>query len=173
MNGARLIPAHPKHRLTSIDINYPPFPEGLEVFDPVVIITNDSSKVEYGGTKKIEYTIIPRIRGQLEIPPFSIYYFDIKDEKWKQKSTRSFKINILPDKREYYLNSGLSKDQIQLLEKDIKFLNTSNPKWKKRSNKLFNYIDYIMILSILAILFSSKIITLLSSKKSTSGLSPN
>ena len=58
-------------------------------------------------------------------------YFDPNIEKWKKISTAPTIIPVKKGKGRILDNSGLSKKEIELLKRDINYIRTGEPVWKK------------------------------------------
>ena len=91
-----------------------------------------------------EYILVPRISGKISIPPISMTYFDPKIEKWKKISTAPTIIPVKKGKGRILDNSGLSKKEIELLKKDINYIRTGEPVWKKIEEDSFFIIICIL-----------------------------
>ena len=105
------------------DIN---FPTGFEKYEPK---TSDriSRKNTISGRKDIEFIIVPRIPGTKEIQPIEFTYYDLKKKDYVTLSSKPFTINVKEGEGNYTQNvSGYTKEDIKLLNEDIRFINTSD-----------------------------------------------
>ncbi len=110
-------------------------PEGFEVYDPKTS-DNISRKNVVSGTKKVEYLIVPRISGTRKLGPISFTYFNPATGKYVTKSFGPYRIEIERGNESYQngtTGSGFSKENIQLLSKDIRFIKTGNLNLKRKS----------------------------------------
>ncbi len=110
-------------------------PEGFEVYDPKTS-ENIKRKNIVRGTKKVEYLIVPRISGARKLGPISFTYFNPSSGKYVTKSFGPYKI-VVERGNQPYSNSaggnGFSKEDIQLLSKDIRFIKTGNLNLKRKA----------------------------------------
>lgn len=111
------------------DIN---FPTGFEKYEPK---TSDriSRKNIISGRKDIEFIIVPRIPGTKEIAPIEFTYFDLNKNDYVTLSSKSFTLNVKEGEGNYAQNvSGYTKEDIKLLNEDIRYINTSDFDFIKR-----------------------------------------
>ncbi len=114
------------------------FPPTFDVFDPVKKVQTDANTQGKTGKVTFEYTAIPRHSGNFKIPPFSLVYFNPESHNYKTISTQSFEINVNKGKGDSttMVASNLSKEEIELLGSDIRFIAT-NTNIVTRGNFLF------------------------------------
>lgn len=108
-------------------------PNGFEKYEPKVA-ENINKTVTIGGQKVIDYLIIPRTPGDYEIPPIEFSFFNPRDRKYVTLKTNAFKLKV--EKGEGYVeNSGAnySKENVELLNEDIRYIKSSNYKLLKQS----------------------------------------
>jgi len=98
-----------------------------------------------------EYILVPRISGKISIPPVKMTYFDPSIEKWKKISSGSSIIPVIKGKGRIFDNSGLSKKEVKLLERDINYISTSKPVWIKIGENSLNKIILLYLVSFLLI----------------------
>jgi len=134
--------------LRSVDILPYAFPESFEVFEPKITIEESKSQTEIGGQKIIEYVVIPRSLGKITLPPFELKYFDNSTKKWRTKRSGSIKLTVNENKKALTGTVGLSKEEVQLMGKDIRFMDSSYPHWQKTNSGLVD--KNTLILAILA-----------------------
>ncbi len=117
----------------------PKIPEGFEVYDPK-ITDNVRTKGFISGTKSAEYLIVPRISGKRKIDKISFVYFDLNKKDYVRKTFGPFYLDIARGKEAYAGQTptgGFSKEDIQLLSKDIRYIKTNNFNLhKKRKEEL-------------------------------------
>ncbi len=113
----------------------PQIPEGFEVYDPKVT-ENIRTKNFIGGTKTIEYLIVPRVSGKRKIDAVSFVYFDLNKKKYVRKTYGPFKLDVARGKETYAgqtSTGGFTKEDIQLLSKDIRYIKTNDFALKKKT----------------------------------------
>lgn len=102
------------------------FPPTFDVFEPIKKVQIDKGNDGKSGKVLFEYTAIPRHAGNFNIPPFSLTYFDPSAEKYVSINSREF--TILVEKGEddstTVMGSNLSKEDIELLGSDIRYILT-------------------------------------------------
>ena len=122
--------------IRTVDMTNISFPNELEVFTPEITIEEHPFRDKIGGKKHFEWVLIPRFAGNIYIPKINFTYFDSKVDKWITKSTNRYQLNIRPNEKAKELNLGLSKKEIALVGKDIRFLDDRLPKWRNRNRVL-------------------------------------
>jgi hypothetical protein len=100
-------------------------PAGFDKYEP-----KTSEQVNRTGTitgdKNFEYLIVPREVGRKEIPPIQFTYFNPEKKSYITLSTPAYALNVQPGS-----NAGkeslasYSKEEIQLLSQDIRYIKTS------------------------------------------------
>lgn len=111
-------------------------PTGFEVYEPKSNLDlNRSSRIS--GTKTFEYVIVPRIQGKKTIPSIAFTYFDPNKRQYITKSSPEYTIEVAKGDGSIASGSGFSKEEVKLLNEDIRFIKTSNPELtSKSSNRL-------------------------------------
>ena len=115
--------------IKTVDIQDIDFPRELEVFDPEINIKQNELTDNISGTKTIEYILIPRYSGEIMIPKVDLLYFDLNSKKWRTKSTKQILLDVKANANFNTNTTGLTKKEIALLEKDIRYSDPSEPNW--------------------------------------------
>ncbi|MBT4682938.1 MAG: protein BatD [Candidatus Marinimicrobia bacterium] len=131
--------------LQAVNIQEIEFPASLEIFDPKITVNNHTSRDRIAGEKIIEYVLIPRTSGQIEIPAVNLTYFDPKMEQWRTRKTQRFPLNVTPSARNNGTGIGLTKTEISLMGKDIKFSDQNEPMWRRSDEGIYTFWIYIII----------------------------
>ena len=100
-------------------------PPDLEVYDPKEKATINRENGLVSGQKNIEYIVVPRYEGEYTIKPVSLSYFDPKARKYKLLRTESVDLEVvggLLSAGEISASTSLSKQEVELLGKDIRFI---------------------------------------------------
>ncbi len=121
------------------DLSLPP---GWETYDPKM---NES-----GGSKIFEYLLIPRSPGDFTIPAHAWSYFDPAKKQYVRLSSESYNVHV--DKGEGYNaatnNYGINKEDVEMLAKDIRYINKHEPSFVKNASPFFGtpafYILFIL-----------------------------
>lgn len=122
-------------------------PDIFEQYDPKVEEKINRSGSEITGEKTIEYVLIPRKEGSYTIDPISFAYFDPDAESYKMDKTAPVRVDVEPG--DYILTApprSLTRDEIRLIGRDIRFIKESVVKWKNIGRGEFSSLSFIMLL---------------------------
>ena len=123
-------------------------PNGFEKYDPKVDEQiNRSGRIS--GSKKAEYLLIPRVAGKREIPAVEFSYFDPEKKSYRTISTKAFDVTI--EQGQIGPSDLASKQNVEQLESDIRFIKTSFDDVNKKSEILL-YKPGLWIASIIPLL---------------------
>ena len=141
------------------------FPEGFEVYDPQTDVNINASSAGVKGEKTIEYTIIPRVSGDFEIPAVQFSYFDVKTNKYITDSTESYTVKVARGQNSGDATGGVvssyntpMKEDLKVLGNDIRYLSVVNAKDLQKDKSFFlgsltYWLSYIVSFLIFAIFF--------------------
>ena len=141
------------------------FPQNIEIFPPTIKTEKEPFRDQISGTITKEYILIPRKTGRYVIPKIEIPYFNPKVREWRSTSTQSFEISVEPDDSIVNGATGFSKEEIELLGEDIRFIRANDIKWKRSYNPYL--IFGIYLLSLILILLPSLILKIRSNRLSS------
>lgn len=134
-------------------INLPP---DFELFDDPKVSDNiKNTSGGASGSRTYEYIFSPRHAGDYKIPPVSFVYFDPRLKKYKTINSDEFKIHVEKGNGEpsniARIERGTTKEDIQYLGKDIRFIKTGKLSLKEKSQYLFgsNFFLTVYLLSLL------------------------
>ena len=108
------------------------------------------------GYRQFEYPFIPRAEGRYTIGPVEFSYFDPSAAKYVTLSTAVFNVEVRPDSTGTGLSgggviSGINKEDLKILDRDIRFIRIDNPGLRRIGNVFFGSLWYfIALLLILA-----------------------
>lgn len=103
-------------------------PAGFEVYEPKSNLnTNRGSKIS--GSKIIEYVIVPRVQGQKTIPAVEFSYFNPAKRQYVTTTSPEYVIEVEKGDGTIASGSGFSKEDIKLLNEDIRYIKTSGTKF--------------------------------------------
>ena len=131
--------------IQSIDLAEVPFPNELEVFEPEVEKNENPLRDILGGEKSFKWVLIPRISGEIYLPKIKFTYFNPKTREWVSKYSEKHKISVSPNTKNLGTSIGLSKEEVALVSKDIRFLDEAKPKWRKRNIGLVSYSTILLV----------------------------
>ena len=119
-----------------VDIPEVKLPPGFEKYDPKISEQiNRTGKI--GGKKTIEYLIVPRTPGDKQIPGIAFSFFSPNKKSYVTLSSNPYTIKVAQGERVFEPDiSGLNKEDIKLLSKDIRYIKTSGNDISKRSELL-------------------------------------
>lgn len=120
-----------------LKINFPP---DMETYEPKVTENISVSENGESGSKTFEYLLIPRHAGDYKINPSSFSFFDLEKKKYITLPSPEFSLKVfkgLGGESDASSLSGLSKEEIKLLGKDIRFIKTSSLNLKDKGEFFF------------------------------------
>ena len=125
------------------------FADDIDQFPPKENFEKNVFRDELSGKMIWEYILVPRVSGKLSIPPISFTFFNPKIEKWQKLSSKPTSVFVKNTNDNYLTSNGLTKREIEVLGKDIKYIYNGNPVLKHTNSNPYNYIFLIYFLSIL------------------------
>jgi hypothetical protein len=126
------------------------FPQGLEVFDPKISREPALGDI-VGGSKVIEYVIIPRQADTFTIPKVRLPYFNPTQEQYEVQTVGPFTLQAIPREDALSATSGYTRQEVALLGKDIRFVKQGRPRWLKTGKKDW-YTPALLLLNLATIL---------------------
>ena len=126
------------------------FPDGLDAFPPISNFTKDAFRNEITGFNALEYVLVPRKKGTYEIPSVQMSYFNPKTRSWEKIKSNSHIISVEGDVNQMVELSGLSKKEVELMNKDIRFIFTEKIiSWDTKKNTLkLSFIFFLLSLAV-------------------------
>jgi hypothetical protein len=112
-------------------------PQDFEKYDPKVTedISRDGAAIS--GSKSFEWLLVPRYPGQKVIPALEFSYFDISQKRYSTLRTNEFSVQVEKGNAEApSVASGLSKEDVKMLNLDIRFIKTESGKYRRRNEEL-------------------------------------
>jgi hypothetical protein len=131
------------------------FPDDFEVYDPKV-----SDKIFEGGNKRsiknFEYLLIPRFKGNYEIPAYQFIFYNPKTKKYVNQKTKKHTITVLESDNNEGSSISFNQQKVESSKKDINYIKTIIITFEKeiieKDNNLMYYI--LFFLPILIIFFT-------------------
>jgi hypothetical protein len=103
----------------------PDFPSDFEVYPPKIAEQTNHDGGTVSGSKTYEFVFVPRSAGSKAIQPVAFSYFDPEAEAYKTVRTPGFTIAVKKGGDAYSaIPSGLSKEEVKLLGKDLRYIQT-------------------------------------------------
>lgn len=108
------------------------FSTDFEVYPPKITDQVDRKGNTISGHKTYEYILVPRVPGVQTIKPVSLTYFDPASRSYKTVQTKTIRIDVAKGEETFSVaHSGLSKEEVKLIGKDIRFIKTDNPDFQR------------------------------------------
>jgi len=124
------------------NLNVPP---DLEVYDPKEKTNIKREKGKVTGQKNIEYIVVPRYEGEYAIKPVAFSYFDPKAKKYKTLKTKPVNLKVVGGSLspgDISGTSNLSKQEVELLGKDIRFIKEI-ANYTRQGNKIYTNVLFL------------------------------
>ncbi len=144
------------------------FPQNIEVFPPIVKTEKEPFRDQITGTITKEYILIPRKTGRYTIPKIEITYFNPKISLWRNTSTQPIDIAVGPDDNIAHEVTGYTKEEVELLGEDIRFIRANEINWKRDNNPYLIFGIYLF--SVILIILPSLIFKIRANRLSTEDL---
>lgn len=124
------------------------FPADFEKYDPKVTDTITSKAGGIAGSRMFNYLLIPRHQGTYTIAPVKFSYFNPASGKYVTLSTKPFQINVAKGANESNVTafSSVDKQDIKLLDKDIRYIKTGSANLSKKGDELLGSGLYYLLL---------------------------
>lgn len=131
--------------LKDLSVNFPP---DFEKYDPKITDTVTETSAGVSGSRIYNYLVIPRHHGDFTINPLSFSYFNPATGKYVVLSTPTFKIKVNKGIDEVNVTalSAANKQDVNLSDKDIRYIKTGNPNLSKTGDQFFGSLWYILLL---------------------------
>ncbi len=109
-------------------------PNDFQKFDPKTNEDVNRKGEIVSGTKTFEYVMIPRYPGKKSIAPVEFSYFDTKKKEYVRLISPQFDLQVEGSATEQSSTniSSLSKENVALLNQDIRFIKTSSGGFSQR-----------------------------------------
>jgi hypothetical protein len=124
------------------------FPIDFEKYDPKITDTVKEDVAGVSGTRFYNYLLIPRHQGDFTIDPLKFSYFNPTTGRYVNLSTKSFKVKVDKGLNESNVTAlaGADKQDVKLLDKDIRYIKTGDLNLQKDGNEFFGSIGYYLLL---------------------------
>jgi hypothetical protein len=122
-----------------------PFPGDFEKYDPKIAENIQVDKNGMSGTKKWDYLLIPRHQGNYSIPNITFTYFDLDSKTYRTINSKAIDIVVEKGNGESsagVVYSNINKQDFQLLDEDIRYINNSPPLFIPNGQYLFGSLKY-------------------------------
>jgi hypothetical protein len=133
------------------------FPSDIESYNPKTTDNIAVNENGVSGSRTFEYLLIPRHPGEFKIAPIHFSYFDPGKKKYIELESPPFTLKVTKGANDIGTSasssSGVSKEELQLLGKDIRYIKTDQPEFDRRGKYFFNSPLYYILLGSPLLLF--------------------
>lgn len=121
-----------------LDVPKISLPSDLEVYDPKISEKILKKGDIISGSKTSEYLIIPRRAGQFKIPAVEFSYFDVNKGRYVVQQAPEYVISVEGQAATASapVITGITKEEVELLGEDIRYIKTGGLKLKKQNEFL-------------------------------------
>lgn len=121
------------------------WPKDFERYDPK---TEEKTKIGANGSSGsviYDYIAVPRHQGKYDIPPVEFCYFDPDARDYKTIRSEGYTVDVEKGKGGGTSSQGLSKEDIELLNSDIRFIKTGAPTFQTGKSAFYNSTRFWLI----------------------------
>ncbi len=122
-----------------------PFSDDFERYDPKSTDAIDKKGQLVSGSKIFEFVAVPRVSRQFEIPPLALIYFDPATNKYVTKTSAGHALSISQGSGGIASGVGLSKEEVALLSKDIRFIKTETDDWSQSEHGFIFSVWFVIL----------------------------
>ena len=133
-------------------INDLKFSDEIDQFPPKENFDKNVFRDELSGKITWEYILVPRIAGKLTIPPINFTFFNPKSEQWNVLSSKPKSVIVKKTNSSILANSGLTKREIEVFGKDIKYIYNGKPNLEEINSTSFYVVLGIYFFSIIILI---------------------
>lgn len=141
------------------------FPTSFEEYN---VTTSENIKHTHAGTtgsRQYSYPFIPRMEGSYTIPELQFSYFDPRQARYITLSAREVSIEVAADSTAVSAGgggmvSGLSKEDLKILGRDIRFIKLKSPNFKPKGSVFMWSPLYSALMALSLIAFAAGLIIL-------------
>lgn len=125
------------------------FPIDFEKYDPKIQDTITERASGVSGSRIYNYLLIPRHQGDYTIDPIKFSYFNPATNRYVTLSTKAFKIKVNKGVTENNVTAlaGADKQDIKMLDKDIRYIKTNDTALSKPGDEFFGSAIYYVLLA--------------------------
>lgn len=117
-----------KGNLKFLENPAPELPKDFEMFDPKMTEKSTTQGNVVGGSRQIDYLLIPRRAGTYKLPPITTSYFDLKKGSYITLRSPEIVLSVEGESTvTQSVTSGINKEEVELLGKDIRYIETDEP----------------------------------------------
>ena len=130
------------------------FPSDFDVTEPAINDKVQTGGNSVSGSRTFEYVIIPRAAGTFTIPAAEFSYFDLATHTYKTLTTEPYTVTVAKGDGDETTVSGNSyKQDIQILDKDIRYIKNGHHDLTIAGHHFFGTTAYFILLFLPLFLF--------------------
>lgn len=140
------------------------FPTSFEEYNVTTSESTNHTRTGTTGYRQFSYPFIPRMDGSYTIPEFRFSYFDPRQVRYVTLSSREVPLEVAADSTSMAsgggMVSGLSKEDLKILGRDIRFIKIGSPNLKPQG-RLFMWSPlWFSLMALLVVLFFAGLVLL-------------
>ncbi|MBC7381585.1 MAG: BatD family protein [Bacteroidia bacterium] len=130
------------------------FPPDFETYEPKVLANAGANTNGVSGAKTFEYLVIARNEGEYKVKVNDFVFYDPTKNKYETVAGTTFNLKILKgDDNAPAAISGIAKNEIEYLGKDIRFIKTATPVFVTSGTQFYaSKLFYLLLFAPLALL---------------------
>ncbi|CAN5155454.1 BatD family protein [soil metagenome] len=137
----------------------PELPKDFEVFDPKISEKSTRQGNVVGGSRQIDYLLIPRRAGSYKVPEFSVSYFDLSKNDYVTLRSPEIVISVEGESTTSSpITTGINKEEVELLGQDIRYIATSTPILQKNGGFFISIPAFAGIYAMPFVLFAGLLV---------------
>jgi hypothetical protein len=141
-----------KGNLKFLENPTPELPNDFELFDPKTTEKSTLQGNVVGGSRQIDYLLIPRRAGTYKLPPITTSYFDLKKGTYVSLRSPEMVLSVEGESTvTKSVTSGINKEEVELLGQDIRYIQTDDPDLTTQGS-------FVMPLPVFALAFGAPIL---------------
>lgn len=118
------------------------WPKDFEIYDPKAETNTRIGVNGNSGTVTYDYIAVPRHQGKFELPAIEFAYFDPVAREYKTAKAEGFTIDVAKGKSGGTSSAGLSKEEVELLNSDIRYIKSGEPHYQKADSTFLGSARY-------------------------------
>ncbi|MES2110541.1 MAG: BatD family protein [Bacteroidota bacterium] len=124
------------------------FPADFEKYDPKITDTTTEKLSGVSGSRIYNYLLIPRHEGEYTIDPIKFSYFNPATNRYYTVTSKAFKVKVNKGVAESNVTAlaGENKQDVRMLDKDIRYIKTSDTNIAKNGEGFFGSIPFYVLL---------------------------
>lgn len=134
------------------------WPKDFESYDPKIEEKTSIGASGSSGKVLFDYIAVPRHQGKYDLPPVEFCYFDPDARQYRTLTTEPYTIDVAKGKGGGTSTAAVSKEDIELLNSDIRFIKTGTPTYQTGDSALFGSRRYRLAYALALVAFLAIVI---------------